>query len=95
MDGAFDVSGAAAGGTHAALAREAGGLIEGKRGARRSTDDQAFLLKFERVGLYTSRMPDAHDQQVLQLFVRHQPRIKGFIVSLLPDFADGSARTSG
>jgi RNA polymerase sigma-70 factor (ECF subfamily) len=32
-------------------------------------------------------MPDPHDQQVLQLFVRHQPRIKGFIVSLLPDFA--------
>ena len=32
-------------------------------------------------------MPDDHQQQVLQLFVRHQTRIKGFIVSLLPDFA--------
>ena len=32
-------------------------------------------------------MPEGHQQQVLQLFVRHQPRIKGFIVSLLPDFA--------
>ncbi len=32
-------------------------------------------------------MPDAHQQQVLQLFVRHQTRIKGFIVSLMPDFA--------
>jgi RNA polymerase sigma-70 factor (ECF subfamily) len=32
-------------------------------------------------------MPKDHQQQVLQLFVRHQPRIKGFIVSLLGDFA--------
>ncbi len=33
-------------------------------------------------------MTDPHQQQqVLQLFVRHQARIKGFIVSLLPDFA--------
>ena len=32
-------------------------------------------------------MPDPHQQQVLQLFVRHQARIKGFIVSLMPDFA--------
>ena len=31
-------------------------------------------------------MPDDH-QQVLQLFVRHQTRIKGFIVSLMGDFA--------
>lgn len=31
-------------------------------------------------------MPD-HQQQVLQLFVRHQTRIKGFIVSLMGDFA--------
>jgi RNA polymerase sigma-70 factor (ECF subfamily) len=28
-----------------------------------------------------------HQQQVLQLFVRHQTRIKGFIVSLMGDFA--------
>ncbi len=28
-----------------------------------------------------------HQQQVLQLFVRHQTRIKGFIVSLIGDFA--------
>jgi sigma-70-like protein len=32
-------------------------------------------------------MPDPHQQQMLQLFVRHQARVKGFIVSLLPDFA--------
>lgn len=32
-------------------------------------------------------MTDSHTQQVLQLFVRHQPRIKGFILALLPDFA--------
>ena len=32
-------------------------------------------------------MSDSHTQQVLQLFVRHQPRIKGFILALLPDFA--------
>jgi len=31
-------------------------------------------------------VPD-HQQQVLQLFVRHQTRIKGFIVSLMGDFA--------
>ncbi len=31
-------------------------------------------------------MPDDHQQQVLQLFVRHQARIKGFILSLLGDF---------
>jgi RNA polymerase sigma-70 factor, ECF subfamily len=32
-------------------------------------------------------MTDFHTQQVLQLFVRHQPRIKGFILALLCDFA--------
>ncbi len=32
-------------------------------------------------------MTDDHQQQVLQLFVRHQTRIKGFIVSLMGDFA--------
>jgi RNA polymerase sigma-70 factor (ECF subfamily) len=32
-------------------------------------------------------MTNSHTQQVLQLFVRHQPRIKGFILALLPDFA--------
>lgn len=32
-------------------------------------------------------MTDPHQQQVLQLFVRHQARIKGFIVSLVGDFA--------
>jgi RNA polymerase sigma-70 factor, ECF subfamily len=32
-------------------------------------------------------MLDPHTQEVLQLFVRHQPRIKGFILALLPDFA--------
>lgn len=32
-------------------------------------------------------MTDSHTQEVLQLFVRHQPRIKGFILALLPDFA--------
>ena len=32
-------------------------------------------------------MTDNHCQQVLQLFVRHQTRIKGFIVSLMGDFA--------
>ena len=32
-------------------------------------------------------MPDDHQQLVLQLFVRHQTRIKGFIVSLMGDFA--------
>ncbi len=32
-------------------------------------------------------MTDPQTQEVLQLFVRHQPRIKGFIVALLPDFA--------
>ena len=32
-------------------------------------------------------MSDSHTQQVLQLFVRHQARIKGFILALLPDFA--------
>lgn len=32
-------------------------------------------------------MTNPHTQEVLQLFVRHQPRIKGFILSLLPDFA--------
>lgn len=32
-------------------------------------------------------MSNDHQQQVLQLFVRHQTRIKGFIVSLLGDFA--------
>jgi RNA polymerase sigma-70 factor, ECF subfamily len=32
-------------------------------------------------------MTDPHTQQVLQLFIRHQPRIKGFILALLPDFA--------
>lgn len=32
-------------------------------------------------------MSDPHTQEVLQLFVRHQPRIKGFILALLPDFA--------
>ncbi len=32
-------------------------------------------------------MTDPHQQQVLQLFVRHQGRIKGFIVSLMADFA--------
>lgn len=31
-------------------------------------------------------MTDLHQQQVLQLFVRHQGRIKGFIVSLMADF---------
>ncbi len=33
------------------------------------------------------QMPDDRQQQVLQLFVRHQSRIKGFIVSLMGDFA--------
>ncbi len=33
------------------------------------------------------RMTDSPTQHVLQLFVRHQPRIKGFILALLPDFA--------
>lgn len=33
-------------------------------------------------------MTDERPQQVIQLFVRHQPRIKGFILSLLPDFAE-------
>ena len=33
-------------------------------------------------------MTDDRPQQVIQLFVRHQTRIKGFIVSLLPDFAE-------
>jgi RNA polymerase sigma-70 factor, ECF subfamily len=32
-------------------------------------------------------MENPHIQHVLQLFVRHQPRIKGFILALLPDFA--------
>ena len=32
-------------------------------------------------------MNDSHTQEVLQLFVRHQTRIKGFILALLPDFA--------
>lgn len=32
-------------------------------------------------------MTRPHTQEVLQLFVRHQPRIKGFILALLPDFA--------
>lgn len=32
-------------------------------------------------------MTDSQIQEVLQLFVRHQPRIKGFILALLPDFA--------
>ena len=32
-------------------------------------------------------MSDPQQQQVLQLFVRHQTRIKGFILSLLGDFA--------
>jgi RNA polymerase sigma-70 factor (ECF subfamily) len=32
-------------------------------------------------------MPENDQQQVLQLFVRHQARIKGFILALLPDFA--------
>jgi len=32
-------------------------------------------------------MSASRSQEVLQLFVRHQARIKGFIVSLLPDFA--------
>lgn len=33
-------------------------------------------------------MSDPRNPQiVLQLFVRHQPRIKGFILALLPDFA--------
>lgn len=32
-------------------------------------------------------MTHSHTQEVLQLFVRHQPRIKGFILALLPDFA--------
>jgi RNA polymerase sigma-70 factor, ECF subfamily len=31
---------------------------------------------------------DDRPQQVIQLFVRHQPRIKGFIVSLMPSFAE-------
>jgi RNA polymerase sigma-70 factor, ECF subfamily len=32
-------------------------------------------------------MFDPQTQEVLQLFVRHQPRIKGFILALMPDFA--------
>lgn len=32
-------------------------------------------------------MSDFCEPDVLQLFVRHQPRIKGFILALLPDFA--------
>jgi RNA polymerase sigma-70 factor (ECF subfamily) len=32
-------------------------------------------------------MNDGPHQEVLQLFVHHQPRIKGFILALLPDFA--------
>jgi RNA polymerase sigma-70 factor (ECF subfamily) len=32
-------------------------------------------------------MPEDQQQQVLQLFIRHQTRIKGFIVSLMGDFA--------
>ncbi|MEI6714406.1 MAG: sigma-70 family RNA polymerase sigma factor [Verrucomicrobiota bacterium] len=31
-------------------------------------------------------MDSPHTQQVLQLFVRHQPRLRGFIFALLPDF---------
>jgi len=31
-------------------------------------------------------MPDDPQKLMLQLLVRHQPRIKGFIASLLPDF---------
>jgi RNA polymerase sigma-70 factor (ECF subfamily) len=32
-------------------------------------------------------MSENHQQEVLQLFVRHQPRIRGFILSLLGDFS--------
>jgi RNA polymerase sigma-70 factor (ECF subfamily) len=44
------------------------------------------LLRLSVVGVSSLRMLDDHQQEVLQLFVRHQPRIKGFIVSLLGDF---------
>jgi len=33
-------------------------------------------------------MSDSQTQEVLQLFFRHQPRIKGAILASLPDFAE-------
>ncbi len=45
------------------------------------------LAKVCTLSLSSHNMPNDHQHQVLQLFVRHQTRIKGFIVSLLGDFA--------
>lgn len=46
-----------------------------------------FSTKVPRARSIGSGMTDPHTREAHQLFVRHQPRIKGFILALLPDFA--------
>lgn len=44
------------------------------------------LLRFGASVVSSGAMSDDPLQEVLQRFVHHQPRIKGFILALLPDF---------